>query len=247
MVTSFKVRVWSLRVNKYASGTTSYSVRWKVGDRPPFIETYPNYNQADSFRSQLMSAAKSGEAFDLDNGRPVSMQRSDRDESFDKFACRYVEMKWPQSAATSRRSIAEAMVTATCAMLSSNRGKPDDKKVRSALFNWAFNGKHCDDPDMPSGVAATLKWVESNTRNVSALAPGSGHQPATQGIGGWTATVVRRPGIQAAQSGGARIQPPQAVPGDRDTLRQAQQPLAGQQRHRRDHRLDPRYTRQTRS
>ncbi|SES38126.1 hypothetical protein SAMN05216188_1486 [Lentzea xinjiangensis] len=199
MPTTFKVRVWSIVTNKRAKGST-YTVRWKLeGRRYPCKETFPQYTPADSFRSALVSAAKSGEAFDLDTGLPVSMKRADKDMAWFEFAVKYVDSKWPRAAATSRRSIAEAMMTVTCAMVSNKRGKPDDKLLRSALFNWAFNTEHRDNPARPEKVTAALRWIASNTRNVSTLTQPAVLRPVmdalaqkVDGKGEVAATVVNR-------------------------------------------------------
>jgi hypothetical protein len=42
-----------------------------------------------------------------------------RDMPWYEFTGKYVDMKWPEAAATTRRGIAEALVTATSAMLAS--------------------------------------------------------------------------------------------------------------------------------
>jgi hypothetical protein len=167
MATSFNVRIWKVEVRRGARAT-SYRVVWKVaGER--FKESFKTAALADSFRSSLVSAARAGEGFDTTTGRPGSWETSDRDVPWYEFACKYVDMKWPDAAATTRRGIAEALVTATCAMLSSSKGKPDDKEIRSALFNWAFNTAHRSRADIPDKVRETLQWTERNTRSVSEL------------------------------------------------------------------------------
>jgi integrase len=116
-----------------------------------------------------MSAARKGEAFDIDSSLPVSMRRADNDMPWYEFACAFVDMKWPRVAATTRRTHAEALMTVTTAMFANVRGKPDDKLIRSALTRWGFNTNRRNDPKTPADVAAALRWVESHTRPVSAL------------------------------------------------------------------------------
>lgn len=145
----------------------TYYVRWSVaGER--FKEPFQNDALAESFRSQLKAAASKGEAFDTKTGLPVSMSRTAKKQmNWYQFACEYVDMKWKRAAATSRRSMAEAMMTATCAMLKTGTGKPTDKAIRSALFNWAFNSSRRD--AAPDDVRAVLAWIERNARQVSDL------------------------------------------------------------------------------
>ena len=77
------------------------SRRWKT--------TFKTAALADSFRSDLLSAARKGEAFDTSTGRPLSMLRASKGMSWYAFACAYVDLKWPRVAATTRRTHAEAL------------------------------------------------------------------------------------------------------------------------------------------
>lgn len=169
MNTTYDVEVWAIQTNHRTKGKKTYTVRWRVGKQTP-KKTYRTKPLAEGFRSDLISAMRRGEPFDIVSGLPVSMARVDHSFPWFQFACEYVDMKWPSAAATYRRSIAEALVTVTCAMFKSERGKPDDKTVRSALFRWAFNTQRRGAEACPENVENALRWVERNTRAVSALA-----------------------------------------------------------------------------
>jgi hypothetical protein len=56
MDTSFDVRIWTTEVYK-GSRTTTYTVRWKVGQRAR-KETFKTAALADAFRSALVTAAR---------------------------------------------------------------------------------------------------------------------------------------------------------------------------------------------
>jgi integrase len=167
MATSFDVRIWKIDVYR-GSKTTTYWVLWAVAGRR-FKKPHKTAALADSFRSSLVSASKKGEAFDTLTGLPVSMGNDKRDMGWYDFVCKYVDMKWPDAAATTRVSTAEALMTATMAMLKSKKGMPDDKAVRSALFRWGFNTTHRESEVMPETVRSTLEWIKRNTRTVSEL------------------------------------------------------------------------------
>ena len=125
MATSYDVRVWSIDVYR-GTRTTSYIVRWRVM-KQRFKERFKTRALADSFRSELLTAARKGEAFDVDTGRPTSMTQAARDVSWHDFACAYLDMKWPTAAATYRRSISEALTVITPALLAiadANRTTP---------------------------------------------------------------------------------------------------------------------------
>lgn len=168
MPTTYKVRIRKTEKRQGVRATT-YRVRWTV-DGQEWKETYPNTAQADSFRSKLVTAARQGEAFDIDTGRPVSMSRVRSDISWYEFACTYVDVKWATAAGKYRKSIAEALMTVTFAMFATERGRPDEKVLRLALRGWAFNRKKRASGGRPGDIAAALQWVERNTLPVSAFA-----------------------------------------------------------------------------
>src|SRR5206468_12621622 len=57
----------------------------------------------------------------------------------------------------------------TTSLFATDRGKPDDKLIRSALFRWGFNTNRRDDKNCPHEVREALRWVQGHTRPVSAL------------------------------------------------------------------------------
>ncbi|QUQ71177.1 hypothetical protein [Kutzneria sp. CA-103260] len=135
-----------------------------------FKEPFKTSALAESFRSDLVSAARKGEAFDVVSGLPVSMQRANNTMSWYEFACAFVDMKWPRVAATTRRTHAEALTVVAPFMFITTKGKPDDKVIRSALCRWGFNTNKRDSEDCPANVRVVLRWVERNSLPVSALA-----------------------------------------------------------------------------
>src|SRR5690349_12448184 len=114
MDTTFDVRIWKTEVYN-GKRSTSYYVRWTVAGRQ-WREPFKQSALAESFRSDLLSAARKGEAFDVASGLPVSKRRTSQDMPWYKFACEFVDMKWPDVAATTRRTHAEALMTVTTAM-----------------------------------------------------------------------------------------------------------------------------------
>ena len=152
---SYNVRVYKSKVYKGKTVTTYY-VRWKVGDRE-WKEPFRVAAQADSFRSSLLTAARSGEAFSLATGQPIAWQRADNDMSWYDFACSYSDMEWKSASAKYRKDIARALTAATPAMFNATRGEPDDARIRQALLRWGFNTKQR--ASVPAEVADVLRWV----------------------------------------------------------------------------------------
>ncbi|MER5391910.1 hypothetical protein [Saccharopolyspora sp. NPDC002686] len=167
MPASFDVSVWNIKPRKNTKGkVTSYGVRWRV-EGEEFYESFKSSTQADGFRSELKSAQNRGEPFDTVTGLPASMGRKTRDVPFFDLACKYVDMKWPGAAATTRQTLAEALIRVTPVFLPAGRGKPDDRAIRSALRGWAFNPPKRAE-EVPVEVKEVLDWCSRNSLTVSA-------------------------------------------------------------------------------
>jgi len=167
MTTTYDVRIHKTEVWT-GKKTTTYYVRWKVASRP-WKEPFKTSALADSFRSDLISASRRGEAFDVVTGRPISMSRTTKEMTWYAFACDYMDMKWGPAAATYRRSLSEALTAITVALFETDRGQPEGVLLRSALHKWAFNTNRRGDPNCPQKVAEALRWVEQHTKTVSCI------------------------------------------------------------------------------
>ena len=126
MTTTYEVRFWEIKTLK--SGKRRYGVRWVTG-----TERHSRYYEtkalANSRRSELMQAARRGEAFDIDSGLPVSRLKQRNAVSFVEFAQSYMDMKWPNAAATTRGSTVEALATAGAAFVRDAVGRPEAREV----------------------------------------------------------------------------------------------------------------------
>lgn len=164
---SYDVKIF--KITEYQGArVTSYRVRWEVGGRR-FGETFRTLTLADAFRSTLVTAARKGEAFVVDTGRPVSIARAEREVNWLVFAREYAAMKWPRLAPNSRRNTARALTNATLALVASNRGRPDDGELRKALTAWAFNVAASAGNTPSDEIRRALEWLERNTRMVAEL------------------------------------------------------------------------------
>ncbi|ASQ96243.1 tyrosine-type recombinase/integrase [Streptomyces sp. 11-1-2] len=166
MAHTFKVRVWAVRQRK-DRGQSSAELRWKVGDTP-HSQTFRTKTLADGRRAELLTAVNNGERFDEATGLPLSELRKLNDVSWYQHARDYIEMKWPCAPAKTRTTLAEAMASATPALVSTRRGMPEARQLRRALYSWAFNlNRWTEDP--PADVQRTLEWVERHAVPMSAL------------------------------------------------------------------------------
>ncbi|MEV5777547.1 tyrosine-type recombinase/integrase [Streptomyces antimycoticus] len=166
MAHTFNVRIWAVRQRK-DRGQSSAELRWKVGDTP-HSQTFRTKTLADGRRAELLTAVNNGERFDEATGLPLSELRKLNDVSWYQHARDYIEMKWPAAPAKTRTTLAEAMASATPALVSTRRGMPEARQLRRALYSWAFNlNRWTEDP--PADVQRTLEWVERHAVPMSAL------------------------------------------------------------------------------
>lgn len=164
---TYDVRIYEIDIYK-GTRVTTYKVRWKTGKKPLWKVPFRHKTQAESFRSELLAAARRGEAFDLTTGRPVSWGRIGDDISWYDFCVSYVDMKWKRASAHHRANIAWALITVMPAMLGTDKGKPGALAMRTALRQWGFNKKRR--ADCPDDARAILKWLSRSTKPISALA-----------------------------------------------------------------------------
>lgn len=170
MNSSYDVRIWKTEQYDGPRGTT-YKVRWAVaGQRRK--KSFRTKALAESFRSELVSAQRKGEAFAVETGLPISIVRRESEMSWFDFACQYVDSKWSLLAGNSRRNTAQALTTATLVLLTSTRGRPETSLLRRALVSWAFNTRARSTKTAPADIRQALDWLSRNTRPVGDLAEG---------------------------------------------------------------------------
>jgi integrase len=165
-MTTYDVKVWDPRkIGDTAKGR--WRVRWAVAGRE-HCKSFAAKPLADGFVAELKNAIRDHLPFDENTGLPPAAGHAAASRSWYDHARAYAEMKWPDQAATSRRSAAEALTTVTEALAPRRRGAPDPEVLRRALFAWAFNpGTRNLTP--PAGTTAALDWIAAASLPVSAL------------------------------------------------------------------------------
>jgi integrase len=166
---TFDVKIWG--TEKYeGSMVTTHRVIWKVAGKR-WKRGHRTAAAAESFRSELITAVRKGEAFDIATGEPVSMVRQKTVVlSWYEFACQYVEAKWPAASPNHRMGTANVLMSVTVALLA-DRMPPDEKAaraIRSALLNWGFNARRGGD-EQPADVTERLDWVARNSQPLTDL------------------------------------------------------------------------------
>jgi integrase len=161
---TYKVRIWALGRN--ASGNPE--VRWKTAGQR-HSRSFANVPLAESFRSELITAQRRGEAFDVSSGLPVAMTKKRESVTWYEHAVEYAAMKWPESAPNTRRNRADALATVTPILTRKLAGGPSQQQLRDALYGWAFSPSPRRGKPSPE-VARALAWVKKASVTVEHLA-----------------------------------------------------------------------------
>jgi Phage integrase family len=161
---TFDVRFWDIQERSDAQAR--WRVRWKVAGRV-FSRSFVVKALADSFRAQLMEAARKGDSFDTETGLPLSIVRRDRDVSCYVHAQEFVKAAWPAAAGKSRVSILETLSVALPALARDLTGEPDPDVLRLAVRRALNQNEHARQPDNDERRA--LGWLERASLPVSSL------------------------------------------------------------------------------
>ncbi len=169
MGATYDVRIWTVKPRKNTTGkVTSYGVRWAV-EGQSFYESYKVKAQAEGRRAELLSAQRRGEKFDTASGMPVSLARIEKDATWFDFTRGYIDMKWPDLAATTRQTTAESLIRVMPVFVPEGK-EPTAKELRSALRQWGYNTELRN--GAPADVRVVLNWCSRNTLPVrSAMEP----------------------------------------------------------------------------
>src|SRR5215470_12645089 len=133
----FDVRVYGIR--RRADRRRPFEVRWHAAGRAR-SRSFLTRRLADSYRAELVRAARQGLEFGPATGEPVLWATSPTpDTTWHQHAVGFVVMKWPHLAPHSRASIAEALATVTPELTRPIASRPPAQMLRAALYGHAFN------------------------------------------------------------------------------------------------------------
>ncbi|MGL5823435.1 MAG: tyrosine-type recombinase/integrase [Nocardioides sp.] len=166
---TYDVKIFKLNPRSGARGT-SYRVRWQVAAIRK-SETFRTIKLAESFRASLLSAARKGEAFEIDTGLPVSMRPRRSGPTWLDFAMEFIDVKWTEASPRHRHSTADGLVRITTAMTDTTDQPPNAALLRKALKTWAFNTTaRRKSPTPPIEFADAIGWITKHTRPLGDLA-----------------------------------------------------------------------------
>jgi len=164
-VSSFDVRVFAIRRRP---GRRVFEVRWRVagGDKS---RSFITRALADSYRAELIRAARRGLEFDPATGEPLAWAAPvSATVTWYQHAVAYAAMKWPHLAAHSRASMAEALATVTPLLTKTTSRRPPARMPRATLYGYAFSPPRRSRAPEPA-TASALAWLERNSLPVSCL------------------------------------------------------------------------------
>ena len=159
---SFDVRVFAIRRRP---GRTASEVRWRVAGRDR-SRSFVTRALADSYRAELVRAARKGAEFDPVTGEPAAWAAPEPvTVSWNQHPVAYAEMKWPRLAPHSRASLADALATVTLLLTRGTGRMPSVSRLRAALYGHAFNPQQRQSraPDLATadvlGVPRRASWA----------------------------------------------------------------------------------------
>ena len=166
-MSAFDVRIHAIR--RRPDRRRPFEVRWHAGGRAR-SRSFITRALADSYRAELIRAARQGLDFNPGTGEPAAWDTPEAATiSWLEHAAAYAAMKWPLAAACTRAGIADALATITPALLTPGRGGPPAAVLRAALYEHAFNPSRAGtDPSPPATVA--LAWASDHCLPLTALA-----------------------------------------------------------------------------
>jgi hypothetical protein len=165
-VNRFDVSVYAIR--RRAGRRKPFEVRWEAAGRSK-SKSFISRKLADSYRAELVRAARMGLDFDPLTGEPAAWNLPEPAiVTWYQEATAYAVMKWPSLAAHSRASLAEALATVTPVLTRPDaRDRHDPRELRTALYQHAFNPARPADPDSPA--AQILDWAQQGSLSVGCL------------------------------------------------------------------------------
>ena len=145
-----------------------FEVRWRAAGRSR-SKSFITRGLADSYRAELVRAARTGLEFDPLTGEPAAWNLPEPATiTWYQEPTAYAAMKWPSLAAHSRASVAEALATVTPALTQSDaRDRPDPRELRTVLYQHAFNPAH--PAGLGSAAAQILDWAQQASLPVGCL------------------------------------------------------------------------------
>jgi integrase len=167
---------------------SSWRVRWRVEERD-LQRTFPTRQQADRFRRKLLDAVDAGAVFDIRTGEPRSWGPKEI-PTVAGWAKKWLALRWPELAASTRAADAETVVEVVCATL---LREPDERADVRAYVRREICGRPGVEPELPMSNAEALAGA-----HVSRWSPRLDHVDRDMARTLWARLAVLKDGSTAA-------------------------------------------------
>jgi hypothetical protein len=137
-MSSFDIQIFAIRRRP---GRTVFEVRWRMAGHDK-SRSFITRALADSYRAELVRAARKGAEFDPVTGEPAMWAAPEPVTiTWYEHAVAYAEMKWPHLAPHFQASMADALATVTPMLTRETGRRPSPRRLRAALYGYAFNSQ----------------------------------------------------------------------------------------------------------
>ncbi|WP_242883180.1 tyrosine-type recombinase/integrase [Actinomadura litoris] len=171
MINSQDVQFWQIR--KRANRRKPWEVRWRV-NAGKFSRSFATKALAESYRANLVAAARAGAVFAVDTGEPVAWAQSA--ETVYDLARSLIASRWVEAAGATRAALVRSLVPIVLASLNpkaAKRRRPEEKVLRRALALYALRPPAWEQDgevgEAPDDIRAALKWLAATSRPVMDL------------------------------------------------------------------------------
>jgi hypothetical protein len=166
-VTGFDAGIYAIR--RRPGRRRPFEVRWRAAGRVR-SRSFLTRALADIYRAELIRAARTGLEFDPATGEPAAWNQPEPvTVTWYQHAAAYAAARWPELAAHSRSSLADALATITPALTRHGTCRqPDPRVLRAVLYRHAY----CPARPAPAGSDAEqiLDWIRHASLPVTDLA-----------------------------------------------------------------------------
>lgn len=163
--TTYQVRFWTLKHVK--DRRRPWGVRWVTGGEE-HSEWYVTKALAESFRAELVRAARAGEAFEVDSGLPLSVSRQRSARTLFELAVAFVDWTWQRSPGNTRKSIVTSLAAVVPLFTRQLDHAPSAAALQRLLSTRLLPLSRRDEPLIGEEQAAA-SWLRRASRPITEL------------------------------------------------------------------------------
>jgi integrase len=156
-------------IQKKTSRRRPYGVRWYTNSQE-HSEWFLTKPLAERRRSDLMQAARRGEAFDVDTGLPESELTKVNSRTLLKVAQDFIDAEWDSHRPNTRRSYVDCLAHAVANFAHDDYNRPPEAVLRKALTLYLLPTPERENPPTDEQIVAAASWITKTSRPIQELA-----------------------------------------------------------------------------